>query len=101
MRDQLPPRLGESQIPTNKHANLAKWRVENRMLFHRRRSKMVPFYRAPQVLLDIPPSDGARVVDEVSDVEQHLSGRAGIVQLQDRAWDNVDVEFFGEVAVVF
>ena len=80
MRNQLPPRLRESQIPTDKHPDLPKRRVEDRMFFHRRRSKMVPLDRAPEILLHITPSDGARVVDEVSDIEQHLFRRAGIVK---------------------
>jgi hypothetical protein len=61
---------------------------------------MIPLYGSPQILLDIPASNGTSIIDEVGDIQQQFLGCAGIMKLQDRAWDDADVEFFGQVAVV-
>jgi len=69
------------------------------VLFHGRRSEVVALYRAPEILLHIAASHSACIINEVSNVEQQLFRCAGIVKFQDCAWNDADVEFFGEVAV--
>lgn len=100
LRNQLPPRLRERQVPADQQPDAAQRRVEDRVRVVRRRRQVVALDRAPQVLLHVPACDGAAGVDEVRDVEELLGRRVGVVELEDRPRDDVDVQVAGEGAVV-